>query len=205
MQLELLVEEESAEAALRVLLPRLLDPAIPFEIRLFQGKPDLLGKLPQRLRTYARRMAREDLRILVLIDEDRQDCRTLKAEMERIAAAAGLVSKSAAKPGFRIQVVNRIAVEELEAWFFGDVAALTAAYPGVSPTLGAQARYRDPDQIGGGTAQALHRVLADAGYYARTRLPKVEVAQRVALHMDPAVNRSGSFRCFRHGLTALLA
>jgi hypothetical protein len=205
MQLELLVEEESAEAALRVLLPRMLRPDVHFEVRIFQGKQDLLGKLPQRLRAYARRVPREDLRILVLIDEDRQSCTALKARMEQLAAEAGLVSKSAAAAGHAFRVVNRIAIEELEAWFFGDVPALAQAYPGVPLTLGAQARYRDPDQIAGGTAEALHGVLRAAGYYGRTRLPKVEVARRISPHMDPATNRSHSFCCFREGLEALTA
>ncbi len=203
MQIELLVEEESAEAALRMLLPKLLQRDIYFEIRLFQGKPDLLGKLPGRLRGYARRVPREDLRILVLIDEDRQSCTGLKSAMEKMARDAGLVTKNAAAAGQPFRVVTRVAVEELEAWFFGDVPALVQAYPGVPATLGSQARYRDPDQIAGGTAEALHQVLCAARYYTRTHLPKVEVAQRIAPHMDPAVNRSHSFCCFRDGLAAL--
>jgi hypothetical protein len=205
MQLELLVEEESAEAALRILLPKLLRPGVQCEIRLFQGKPDLLKKLPDRLRGYARRVPREDLRILVLIDEDRQDCTMLKSEMEKAAADAGLITRSTAQAGEPFRVVTRIAVEELEAWFFGDVPALSSAFPGVSPTLGAQAKYRDPDHIAGGTAEALHRVLRDAGYYTRSRMRKVEVAQRISSNMDPARNRSHSFRCFRDGLAALIA
>lgn len=203
MQLELLVEEESAEAALHILLPKMLRSNVDYEIRLFQGKPDLLGKLPERLRGYARRVPREDLRILVLIDEDRQSCSVLKSRMEQMARDAGLVSKTVATAGQRFRVVNRIAVEELEAWFFGDVPALVKAYPGVPPTLALQAGYRDPDRIAGGTAETLHKVLRTARYYTRTHLPKVEVAQRVATYMDPASNRSPSFCCFREGVDAL--
>jgi len=140
MQLELLVEEESAEAALRVLLPKLLKHGVYYEIRLFQGKPDLLGRLPERLRGYARRVPREDLRILVLIDEDRQSCTALKASMEEMARDAGLVTKNAATADQPFRVVTRIAVEELEAWFFGDVPALVQAYPGVPATLGTRAK-----------------------------------------------------------------
>ena len=99
-------------------------------------------------------------------------------------------------------VLNRIAVEELEAWFFGDIAALANAFPGVSPTLGAQARYRDPDAIAGGTWEALQRVLQKAGYFGGG-LPKIEVARTLAKHMDPARNTSSSFRQFVQGLAAL--
>jgi hypothetical protein len=47
--LELLVEEPSMEAFLRVLLPRLLPNDRTFEVHPFQGKTDLLGKLQGRL------------------------------------------------------------------------------------------------------------------------------------------------------------
>jgi hypothetical protein len=204
MQLEVLVEEESAEAALRNLLPKLLLRGIRYEIRVFQGKLDLLAKLPERMRGYARRVPREDLRILVLIDRDQQSCTDLKSRLEEIAAKARLVSKTAGE-GRPFRVVNRIAVEELESWFFGDVPALVKAFPGVPPTLGAQARYRIPDEIAGGTAEALHGVLRAAGYYTRTRLHKVEAAEKISAHMDPLSNESQSFRCFRDGLAALTA
>lgn len=141
----------------------------------------------------------------MLIDEDRQNCKVLKARMEEIALAAGLLTKSSARPGTPFQVVNRIAIEELEAWFFGDVPAVVEAYPGVPASLANQAKYRNPDRIAGGTAEALHNVLRAAGHYTRTHLPKVEVARQISVHMDPAVNRSASFCCFRDGLAALSA
>lgn len=68
-----------------------------------------------------------------------------------MAVAAGLQSKCAPQ-GQVFQVVNRIAVEELEAWFFGDWSALQAAYPRVPATIPQKARFRDPDAIVGGTA-----------------------------------------------------
>ena len=40
-------------------------------------------------------------------------------------------------------------IEELEAWFFGDIAAIHAAYPRISIHLGGRANYRDPDAITG--------------------------------------------------------
>lgn len=99
-------------------------------------------------------------------------------------------------------VLNRIAIEELEAWFFGDVEALRAAYPKVPATLGSQARYRDPDAIVGGTWEALERVLQGKGYH-RGGLQKIKAAKEIAAHMDPARNRSRSFRVFMEGLAAL--
>jgi len=40
-------------------------------------------------------------------------------------------------------------MEELEAWFLGDVDALRKAYPGIPRSLHRKARYRDPDGIKG--------------------------------------------------------
>ena len=92
----------------------------------------------------------------------------------------------------------RIAIDELEAWFFGDVAALRTGYPRVPATLASQAKFRDPDRIAGGTWEALERVLRRAGYYP-TGMPKVDVARTVATHMDPGRNRSRSFQVLVDG------
>ncbi len=98
--------------------------------------------------------------------------------------------------------MNRIAVEELEAWFFGDVQALRAAYPRISPTLAQRAKFRDSDAITGGTWEALERELQRVGYFAGG-LSKITAAREISLHMDPARNRSKSFQVFREGLLQL--
>lgn len=82
--------------------------------------------------------------------------------------------------------------------------ALVAAYPGVSPHLGKQARYRNPDAIVGGTWEALERVLQRAGYYPGG-LPKIEAAANISEHMDPDSNTSKSFQVFRDALRTLAA
>ena len=66
-----------------------------------------------------------------LVDEDRQNCNELKTRLENTAHEAGFVTKSSTLPFGDFQVVNRLAIEELEAWFFGDIAALRGAYPRV--------------------------------------------------------------------------
>jgi hypothetical protein len=202
---ELLIEEESAEAALRRIIPRLVGPDIAVEFRRFQGKVDLLQKLDIRLRGYQHWISK-DFGIIILVDADQNDCRALKARLESAARSAKLTTRSSAKFGDRFQVLNRIAVEELEAWFFGDIPALRRVFPRVPGTLDGQVPFRDSDAIPGGTWEALLRVLKDAGYFASaTRLPKVEVADRVSQYMNPDRNRSRSFQVFRDGLRALVA
>jgi hypothetical protein len=191
VRLEVLVEEHSAETALTYLLPRIV-PGVPFEIVTFEGKPDLLRKLPDRLRAYSHYWSTINMRIVVLLDRDRDDCARLKAELERVTAAARLPSHA---------VLLRIVIEELEA-FLGDVPALCRAYPKLPPSLGERSGYRDPDAICG-TWEALERVLREHGYYPKG-LAKSVAARDIAPHMDIEANRSKSFQVFRDGLRRLV-
>ena len=201
MHVEFLVEEPSAEAALANLLPQLLSPRHTFKVHPHQGKRNLLSRLPGRLAGYAKWLP-DDWRIVVLIDADQEDCRRLKERLEREAGGAGLRTLSGRARGGAFQVINRLAVEELEAWFLVDVDALRAAYPRVPASVGRRAPFRDPDRVGGGTWEALERVLQRAGYY-REGMLKIEVARSVSRHMDPAHNRSHSFGVFRDALLLL--
>jgi hypothetical protein len=203
MHLVVFVEEESAEHALRVLLPRILDPGQELEILRFNGKPRLLRELPKRLRGY-RRQRRGDLAIVVMVDRDRHDCRKLKEQLETSATQAGFATASSPDQRGRFQIVNRIAVEELEAWFFGDLEALCAAYPGVPTNLDKRRGFRDPDAIPGGTWEALERVLKEAGHH-RAGLAKIRAARDIAAHMQPERNRSVSFQSFCLGVRRLVA
>ncbi len=201
MHIEFFLEEPSCEAAIQNIAPRILPAGDSFNIHPHQGKSDLLAKLPDRLRGY-RYWLPQDWCIVVLLDADDQNCEELKADLEQYARTAGLITPARRRPGSRIQVVNRIAVEELEAWFFGDVEALRAAYPRVSATLAKKARYRDPDAITGGTCEALERELQRHGYFPGG-LRKITAAREISHQMDPARNRSRSFQVFREGLLQL--
>jgi len=193
------VEELSMEVALELLLPGMLS-GIEFDIRRFQCKDDLLKNLPARLRGYSKWLP-ETSAILVLVDRDDNDCLQLKHQLEEMAAHAGLTTKTFAGHGNRFQIANRIAIEELEAWFFGDWQAVQAAYPRVPGNVPRKARFRDPDAIAGGTWEAIERVLKRSGYF-KGGLRKLELARQVARNMDPAGNSSGSFQAFRDALTA---
>jgi hypothetical protein len=204
MHIELLVEEPSVEAALDNLLPRILGDSAAYQIHPHQGKQHLLRRLPNLLRGYSHWLP-DDSKIIVLLDEDRQDCHALKQEMEEIAARAGLHTKSRLGEDGNFQVINRIAIEELEAWFFGDVPALRQVYSRIPEFLHEQSRYRDPDAIGGGTWEALERLLVHHNYFSQTAgMPKIEVARQISAYMNPEVNRSRSFQVFRDALFSLI-
>lgn len=202
MHIEFLLEEESCAEALKILLPRIVGDRTSFATHIFQGKRDLLGSLASRLRGYTRWLP-QDWRIAVLVDRDRDNCLTLKARLEKAARDAGLATKASVGGGRGFHVLNRIAIEELEAWFFGDVEAIVTAYARIPKTLAEKRGFRDPDAISGGTWEALERVLKKAGYYA-AGMPKIEVARMISLHMQIDRNRSPSFRVFCEGLRDLV-
>jgi len=192
--LEFLLEEPSMKAFLQGLLPRVLPQGCAFEFREFQGKQDLLRKLENRLRGYGHLPA--ECRLVVVVDRDNDDCHALKTRLERATANAGLLTRSRSRSG-SWQVVNRIAIEELEAWYFGDWNAVGQAYPRVAPNVSKQARYRDPDAIRGGAWEAFERILKSRGY---TGLGKIGAARAIAPNIDPVRNRSRSFKVFHDAL-----
>ena len=202
LQLHFYVEDVSTEAALQILIPVILKDhqgGFEYEIHPFRGKPDLLKKLPQRLQAYASRIQHNpNFRIIVLVDRDDEDCRSLKQRLEGIAEQAHLVTRTARPDDF--QLINRIAIEELEAWFFGDVIAIRQAYPKVPQSLASKQKFRDPDAITGGTSEALERALK---HYHPGGLEKSRAAREISKHMNPDVNRSISFQVFRDALRQL--
>ena len=202
LYLEILVEEYSAEVALGNLLPKILPAKVEFQIHTFQGKKDLLKKLPQRLKGY-RAWLPEDWRILVLCDRDDDNCQTLKEQLEQCAILSGFTTKSSTSDQQPFTLLNRLAIEELEAWFLGDALAIEQAYPRVSANFATQKRYRDPDAISGGTWEALQSLLQSKGYFLGG-LNKVEVARTISQCMDIRTNRSTSFQHFCLGLKALV-
>lgn len=189
--LEVYVEEPSAKEALDRLLPRIIGEPCEIQVHPFRGKQHLLREIPKRLRAYAR-WAPDDWRVVILVDEDREDCHDLKLQLLESVESAGIADRT----------VCRIAVEELEAWFFGDVQALRSVYPRIPPTLARRSRYRDPDAITGGTWEALDRVLREAGY--PQGLVKTSAAKEIARHMDPQRNTSHSFQVFCEGVRRIL-
>ncbi|NEP61870.1 MAG: DUF4276 family protein [Symploca sp. SIO2G7] len=199
--LEVLVEEYSAEIALENLLPKILPSHVEFEIRSFQGKKDLLKKLPQRLRGY-RPWLPDDWRIVVLCDRDNDHCQDLKKTLEEYAIISGFTTKSSTSSK-QFTILNRIAIEELEAWFLGDATAIHQAYPKIVPNFVTKQRYRNPDAIKGGTWEALEALLQEKGYH-QGGLNKVEAARTISEYMQPQNNCSPSFQCFYSGVQAII-
>jgi len=117
---------------LDLLLPRLV-PSLQFLCLPHAGKSDLEKSLVTKLRGWRE----PGVRFVVVRDNDGGDCLTLKEKLAELCRSAG-----------RPDTLVRIACQELEAWYFGDLAAVGEAFgrPGVVGLAG-KARYRDPDIV----------------------------------------------------------
>ena len=122
MHIEILVEDSSGEKLLEAVLPKLLgeqgDPH-SWRVHAYKG----IGRIPKNLN-----MGIDA--VVVVLDSDRRNCVEFLGELKELAAGCNPAPHT----------LFRIAIEEMEAWYFGDQQALTAAYPKAkSDVLG---RYR---------------------------------------------------------------
>lgn len=199
--MEFLVEEPSMEAFLCAMLPRILNQGESFKVHVFQGKSDLLGKLESRLKGYAKWIP-SDWRIFVVVDRDDDDCLHLKDHLETAASRAGLRTR-AVSVGQHWSIANRIAIEELESWYFGEWASVQQAYPRVSKTIPMKSQYRECDAIRGGTWEAFERVMQSFGYF-KGGLTKIEAARRIGEVYEPLRSSSRSFAVFHEAILEAL-
>ena len=94
------VEEYSMEVALEILLPKMLG-SIEYQIITFSCKNELLKQLPERLKGYSTWLPKS-WSLLVLVDQDDDDCHNLKQKLEEYAQSAGFITKTAAPINTRI-------------------------------------------------------------------------------------------------------
>ena len=177
MKLVFLLEEPSTKYLLDELLPRILPPDVLFQTIPHNGKRALERSIPRKLRGWNEP---GDVRFVIVHDQDTKDCRELKQALLALCQDTGR------------QVLVRIACQEMEAWYFGDVQALAKAYG--EPKLGkiaAQKKYRVPDEIPS-PKEELYRLLPEH--------QQIAGAKRVAPCMDIEHNTSESFRQFVTGV-----
>ena len=214
MHLEVLVEDLSGRRALEHILPKILDPSVhSWRVIEYKGighipkglNPSssprhriLLDQLPRLLKGYGKSLKSYggDAAVVVVVDADRANCTTLKAAMMAV------LGRCRPPP----QTKFRIAVEEMEAWYLGDLDAIAAAYPRHNRTA---LRNYEQDSVCG-TWEVLAEAVHEGGAAALTRqgyplvgIAKSEWATRIGPAMNPARNRSPSFRTFAHGLRDL--
>lgn len=135
---------------------------------------------------------------------DDADCRELKCQLEAIARCAGLETRSSRAGQLPWQLVNHIAIEELEAWYFGDWAAVRSAFPRAAVNVPRRQGFRNADAIDGGIWEAFERVMQARGYF-KGGLLKIEAARAIGANVDPQRSSSQSFRTFIDAIVEVIA
>ena len=177
MKLVFMLEELSMKYLLDELLPHVLPKNVEYQTIAHNGKSALRKSLPIKLRGWNE----PNVSFVVVHDQDNhQDCIALKNEL------ANLCNISNRK------VLVRIACQELEAWYFGDMQALGSAY-GVSK-ISAFRNKRQltiPDKIPN-PKEALRKYIPE--------YQPINGARRIAKFMDIDNNTSASFQVFLNGV-----
>jgi hypothetical protein len=212
MHIEILTEDSSSKALLEHLMPMLVDErdeTLSWRTHAYRGigripagltassdasKRILLDQLPRLLRGYVRTPGVDA--VVVLLDTDDHDCVTFLAELQSLAELCGAVEL----------VLFRLAIEETEAWYLGDRAALQRAYP--------NARMRVLDAYAQDSICGTWELVADAIYPGGLRAVrgsgwplagqiKHEWADRIGPFLNPEANLSPSFAKLRDGIPRL--
>ena len=178
MKLVFLLEESSMKELLDILLPRILPENIEFITIPHSGKNDLKKSIPNKLRGWNE----PNVRFVVVHDQDSNDCYALKKELQELCE------------DYDRSVLIRIPCRELEAWYFGDLNAVSEAF-GVNLTkLKNKKKYRNPDEIQNAKKE-LQKLLPDYG--------QREGARKIGKYMDIDHNSSRSFQVFVEGVKRL--
>lgn len=213
MHIEILVEDSSGKRLLDSILPRIIGPEgalhtwrthsykgigrIPRGLRYGadSSKRILLDQLPKLLRGYGNTPGIDA--VVVVLDSDRRDCALFLEELNALVGPC---------PGAP-RVLFRLAIEEIEAWYFGDRDALIRAYPRAKKHV--LNRYIQDSVCGTWEllADAVHPKGAESIKKKGWPLPgqlKHEWAENIGPHMSIEENDSCSFCKLRDGLRALL-
>jgi hypothetical protein len=213
MHFEILVEGQSEVTALSILMSKIIGEyksPHTWKIHKHQGigkipdnpaeRPNikdksLLHNLTAKLRAYGAE-DNPNLVVVVLVDlDDKVDCVAFKSEL---VALLGYCDK---KP----RSLFRIAIEELEAWYLGDLVALKFAYPDIKQDI--FDNYVQDSQSG--TWEILAEAVYPGGLNAlhakgkRSSLvlqEKVNWTKNICPHLNVEENQSLSFCYFRDGL-----
>ena len=208
---EILVEDQSGKVLIENVLEKILNANVEqhsWNIHSYKGvghiprnlngvidpgKRLLLYQLPRLLRGYGKSLRSFPSVVVVVVDADDRDCVALKQEL------VNLLRHCDPCP----DVLYRLAIEDIEAWILGDMAAIRTAYPRARNAI---LEGYVQDSICGTwelLADAVHSTgssgLSNVGYPGVGKT-KCKWAQEIAAHMDVERNCSNSFQLFRDSL-----
>ena len=180
------LEGQSDKEMLEGLIPRWLD-TIKKEIKchyfFFKGKQDLRKKLSSRLKNWQL----PESAFVVLLDQDRNDCKPLKT---------GILDQCRQAITSNTHFIVRIACRELESWYFGDFPALMKGLKSNNLfKYQNKQKYRYPDNIQY-PSRELEKITK--GMYQ-----KISGSRAIGKHLSLSTNTSRSFQVFIKGLHKL--
>ena len=180
------LEEPSAEALLKALIPRLLaqneDISVYYHYLVFEGKQDLEKKLNKRLKGWKR----PNSIFVVLRDQDSENCMDVKASLMRLC------------PDDKKHItLIRIACRELESWYLADLEAVEHGLliSGISAHQ-RKSRYRNPDVI--------HKPSNELERLTNRKYQKISGSRAIGPYMNLDNTRSNSFKVFIIGIKNIL-
>jgi hypothetical protein len=171
MTLVIFTEEPSMREALKPLLEKLNVAPAAYRVISFDGAGNMKNALPGQLRALSRDPA---ARVLVLRDNDNGNCLDHKKSIVTHVAAAGLSGRAKV----------RIVCQMLEGWFIGDSAGLEKSRH-IKKPIPRRLTTCNPDNLSDPKSE-LKRL--------RDGYNEITGAKAIAPHLDPARNRSASFR-----------
>ena len=201
MHIEILVEDSSGKALLEILVPRIIgQQGAPHTWRIigYRGigrlpegiqshadpaKRVLLSQLPRLLKGYGRTPGIDA--VVLVIDSDKRDCKVFLSELTTAIAAYE------PKPP---NILVRLAIEEIEAWYLGDKTALCTAYPRIK--MHTISTYVQDSPCN--TWELLAEATAKSPGGTKREWP-----MKIGPLMDVNANLSPSFGKFRDGLSRL--
>ncbi len=178
MTIVFLLEEKSMKYFLDGILPQILPADVSYRTIPHEGKSDLQKSISIKLKGWTQ----ADTKFVIVQDQDANDCRELKQKLVELC-----------KP-YKRDVLVRIACHELEAWYFGDLNAVSEAYGKDLRGLENKRTYRVPDDIIHPKEQ-LKKILPVH--------QQISGAKEIAKYIDVDVNRSLSFQMFVQGVRRL--
>lgn len=214
MHFEVLVEDASGAIILEAFLEKILSSngqqhtyrihpykgigRLPKNLR---GKVDpatqiLLDQLPRLLRGYGRSLQYGEAAVIVVVDLDDNVCTAFKEDL------VSVLNSCDPKPS----TLFRIAIEEMESWLLGDLAAVKKAYPKAKNKV---LESYVQDSICG-TWEKLADAIYDGGSlrlksrgWPHIGQAKCNWAMKISPMVDVDKNVSKSFQVFREGVLRL--
>ncbi|MDR2116263.1 MAG: DUF4276 family protein [Planctomycetaceae bacterium] len=173
-------------------MPRHLARTLSWDAILFQT-------LTIQLRAYGKSLPRKNGVVIIVVDLDYRDFKTFYHQLESLFSA-----------GHSVPVVGggvRLAVEEMEAWILGDLAAVRRAYPFANEFI---LKSYEQDSICG-TWEWLADAIFHGGSEHLTKIgyPKIGCekcrwADNIGQYMKVDANQSPSFQAFHRLLKQFL-